>query len=231
MMGNFIPLYVDPSRFKVLIVGGGSVGTRRAFLFRNAGAQVTVVAKEFSGELLKAEGVKLVRLDLPGDLEALEKLIRENDIIVIAVGDERIAEIVAGKALELGKLVNNAVNHRIGNVIVPFRASVGGLEVAVTSKGATGLAARIVLDKIVKLLEEDVEVKAVYEAMSKLKKLIRESIPDPNLRMRLYKEIGEDGKFRGYVSRGDSVSAYKRGLEIIKSYGVRLNDEADQQRR
>jgi len=46
-----IPLWVEASRLRVVIFGGGSVGTRRARLFASAGAKVRVVAKEVSPEI------------------------------------------------------------------------------------------------------------------------------------------------------------------------------------
>jgi precorrin-2 dehydrogenase/sirohydrochlorin ferrochelatase len=221
--GKYIPLYVNPKGLRILVVGGGSVGSRRALMFRDAGARVVVVASEFSDILLKASGIELRRLALPEDLEVLEKLVDESDIVVIALSDEGLAERISSMALAKRKLVNNAVDHRRGNVIVPFSSNVSGLSVAITSFGATGLAARLALEKVVELLREDREVNAAYKAMSRLKTVIRSTVKDPKARMKAYYAIHEDEEFRSHIRRGDWKSAYLRGLKIIESLGVTLD--------
>jgi precorrin-2 dehydrogenase/sirohydrochlorin ferrochelatase len=220
---EYIPLYVNPKGLKVLVVGGGSVGSRRALMFRNAGARVVVVASEFSEILLKAGGVELRKLALPEDLEVLEKLVDESDIVVVALGDEGLAERIASIALAKRKLVNNAVDHRRGNVIVPFSSSIAGLNVAITSFGATGLAARLALEKVVELLRGDREVNAAYKAMGRLKMIIKSTVKDPKARMKAYYAIHEDEEFRSHIRRGDWKSAYLRGLKVIESLGVTLD--------
>jgi len=221
--GEYIPLYVNPRGLRVLVVGGGSVGSRRALMFRDAGARVVVVASEFSDTLLKASGVELRRLALPEGLDDLEKLVDESDIVVIALSDEGLAERISSMALAKRKLVNNAVDHRKGNVIVPFSSKVSGLSVAITSFGATGLAARLALEKVVELLREDREVNAAYKAMSRLKMVVRSTVKDPKARMKAYYAIHEDEEFRSHIRRGDWKSAYLRGLKIIESLGVTLD--------
>ncbi len=220
---EYIPLYVNPSGLKVLVIGGGSVGARRALMFRDAGAKVVVVASEFSEVLLGASGVELRKLTLPEELDILEKLIDESNIVVIALSDVGLAERIASMALAKGKLVNNAVDHRKGNVIVPFSSNIAGLGIAVTSFGATGLAARLALEKIVKLLREDPEVNAAYRAMSRLKNIIRSTVEDPKIRMRIYNAIHDDEEFRSHIRRGEWRLAYLRGLKIIESFGVTLD--------
>jgi len=222
-IGEYIPLYVNPKGLKVLVVGGGSVGSRRALMFRNAGAKVIVVGNEFSETLLGARYVELRRLTLPDDFEILERLVDESDIVVVALGDESLARKVASMALAKGKLVNNAVDHRMGNVIVPFSSNVAGLSIAITSFGATGFAARLALEKVVELLEKDLEVNAAYKALSKLKTVIKSTVKDPKVRMKVYYTIHEDEEFRSYVKRGEWKSAYLRGLKIMESLGVTLN--------
>ena len=42
----FYPLFIDLKGKKVLVVGGGKVGTRRALYMLKAGAEVIVISKE-----------------------------------------------------------------------------------------------------------------------------------------------------------------------------------------
>jgi len=220
---EYIPLYVNVRGMKVLVIGGGSVGSRRALMFKKAGASVTVVANNFSETLQGVADIRLKKLGLPEGMNILKELIRESDIIVIALNDEKLADEIASVALDMKKFVNNAIDHSNGNVIVPFSSDIEGLNIAITSFGATGLAARLALDKIVKILREDQEIKAVYKSMSRLKTIIRTVVKDPNIRMRIYHAIYEDEIFRSYVRKGDWSSAYLRGLKIIESFGITLD--------
>ncbi|MEM1873680.1 MAG: NAD(P)-dependent oxidoreductase [Acidilobaceae archaeon] len=218
----FTPLYIDLSGFRVLVVGGGYVGARRALFFKEAGARVTVAAKEFRKELTQVDGIELVRVDLPRDMALLEELIKTHDLIVIAVSDDQLAEEVAEKALRERKLVNNSVDYRKGNVIVPFRALAGGLGVAVTSFGSSGMAARVALEKAVEAIAGDPEVRAILESFGKLKRQLRETVRDPRLRMRIYMAVEEDALYRELVKRGNARGAYERALEVARGFGVSL---------
>ena len=58
-MAGYQPLFVDFTGKKVVIFGGGAVGERKAAYF--AGADVTVVSREFSPGLEAMSGVRLIR--------------------------------------------------------------------------------------------------------------------------------------------------------------------------
>lgn len=222
-MGEYLPLFVKMDNIKVLVLGGGSVGTKRALTFRDAGARVTVAAKEFTEELKLSSGLILVPISLPEEMDTLKKLIKEHDLIVVALSDEGLAKEISNFALSEGKLVNNAINYLDGNVIVPLRGRVQGLQIAVTSMGTTSLAARVALSKAIEALESDVEVRAIYEAMGRLKKVIRGTIKDHEVRMKAYEAISIDKEFRELASRGDWVAAYLRGLKIVESFNVAID--------
>ncbi|MCE4607423.1 MAG: NAD-dependent epimerase/dehydratase family protein, partial [Caldisphaeraceae archaeon] len=105
----YIPLFIDVSSLKVLVVGGGMVGSRRARSFLSAGAMVTVVAKELSEELLKDKAINAIEADIEEGGE-IEKLIEQNDLIVIATDNKKINDKVYEMAKLKGKLINNATD-------------------------------------------------------------------------------------------------------------------------
>lgn len=220
---KFIPLFINVENLRVLVIGGGMVGTKRALMFRDARAKVTVAAREFSEELKSRHDIDLITINLPKDMEVLKEIIMKHDIVVVALSDEDLAKRISSMVLAMGKLVNNTVNHSDGNVIVPFRGEAQGLHIAVTSMGATGLAARIALNKAIKMIDSDIEVKAIIKAMGKLKALIREKVRDHKVRMSIYDSIANDVEFRSLASKGEWAAAYLRGLKIIESYNIPLN--------
>ncbi len=217
-----VPLYVDVRGWRILVFGAGSVGVRRAELFLEAGAsRIVMAAKEFSEKAVrlaeKDRRVELVKLVLPGMEDEFEKLAREADLVVIASSSPQANRVATAIARRTSRLVNNATSAGDGNVVIPFRATLygGGVHIAVTSLGATGIAARRVLEKIIECLEGDRELETLYRVMARLKEYMKKHIPSAKDRVPLYFEIERDPVFAEHVRRGREKEAYERGLEII----------------
>jgi precorrin-2 dehydrogenase/sirohydrochlorin ferrochelatase len=185
-------LWVELAGRNVLVVGGGRVGTRRALLFRSAGAHVKVVALEFSSELLSASKkdpyLELVRMDVARDREALRRLVEWADIVVIATDNAEANAIVWEEALKLRRWVNDATNADRTQIVVPYMGSVfdGRIKVAVTSEGRSGVAARHARDEIIRFLEGLNWLKTLLDVMEALKRALKKLIPSGKERMPAY---------------------------------------------
>ncbi len=218
MASKWLPLYVNPGGLRVVVFGGGTVATRRALMFAEAGAIVEVYSLEFSSELLEAAErglLSIARIDLR---EArLEEVMKEASLVVIATSDESLNERILSQALALGKLVNYPPDGKRGNIIVPFRGETSyGLKFAVTSLGETGVGARRARDRIQAILERDESLKRWYRAMKRVKELLRGSVADYKLRYKLYFVIERDREFAGLVENGMIDEAINRAREIIE---------------
>ena len=216
--GEWRGLYINPAGLRVLVVGGGNVGTRRAIWFSSAGAKVTVIAKEISEELKDAASqgrISVVNVDLGTETgrRLLEDAVGMSDFVVIALNGS-LAREAAEIALRMGKLVNNAVDASHGNVIVPFQAATSyGLRVAVTSLGDTGVAARIILESLLKYLESP-WARALYISMKCYKKILKIKIKNINDRMELYFLPERDEEYWKHVREGDWRGALRRALTL-----------------
>ncbi len=60
-MSDF-PIALHGERMTAVVIGGGSVGTRKALAFADAGAQVRVVSPVVSAELDEAERVRRITI-------------------------------------------------------------------------------------------------------------------------------------------------------------------------
>ncbi len=219
-MDTHIPVYIEFRGLKVAVVGGGSVGTRRAKLLSEAGADVTIYSIDFTEEIreLAEEGkVKLVKL--PKDIapEVLADFIPGNTVlVVIATSNLEFNKRLSRILLSRGILVNNATDARVGNTVFPFRGEVydGGIRISVTSLGRTGVAARRVLEYCIESLEDNSYLRNLYAVMSKFKSILVSCISDPKRRFPLYFEVDRDGLFHELVRAGSLEDALARALEI-----------------
>ncbi|BEP17380.1 bifunctional precorrin-2 dehydrogenase/sirohydrochlorin ferrochelatase [Pyrofollis japonicus] len=228
-----IPLWLEMRGRRVLVVGGGSVGTRRALMFLDAGAEVKVVAKEFS-EKLREAAAKNNRLTLvegdAGNKEFLRPLVEWADIVVVATDNELVNSRVWELAKKARKWVNDATSAERTEIVVPYSGEVygGGLRVAVTSEGKTGVAARHALHRIIKCLEEDKELRMLYEAMRRLKPVLKKHVAVAKQRVPIYYEVEE--QILPLIQQGASLEEV---LETMANYLEKrlrqLGVEADKQ--
>ncbi|MCC6020063.1 MAG: bifunctional precorrin-2 dehydrogenase/sirohydrochlorin ferrochelatase [Thermoproteaceae archaeon] len=206
-----IPLWVEASRLRVLVLGGGSVGTRRAKYFHEAGARVRVIAREVTKEL-EALGVEIKRADLREHDPSED--IRWADVVVIAVDDSALALKLFRQAEAAGKLVNDATDASRTHVIVPYERVVAGLRIAVTSEGAAGAPARLSLDVIENCIRKS-WVPLFYEIYKELKREAKSRLNDAKVRMQFYRELCEDEEFTRLIKSGNRDAALARGLELL----------------
>jgi len=220
-LGGWMPLVLRVSGLRVLVLGGGSVGGRRALQFASGGARVRVAALEFSEELRRAAAggeVELVRADLR-DARELRGLIAWADLVVVATSDPEVNRAASALALELGKLVNDATEAGRGNVMVPFHRRIErlGITVAVTSLGRAGVAARLALERCAETLEGDAELYTIAHTMAKLKEWLKSVEPDPKRRLPIYFMVAEDPEYRRLARDGLVDEALRRALAIAST--------------
>ncbi|WP_082398207.1 precorrin-2 dehydrogenase/sirohydrochlorin ferrochelatase family protein [Aeropyrum camini] len=184
-------------------------------LLASKGAKVRVVSLEFSRELQQAAGRLGVEL-VEGGFDEARRHIPWASIVVVATPLTREAEEFVGHALEAGKLVNMAADHRLGNLVFPFAGEAGGLIVGVTSLGVSGLAARRALEKIVEMLESDREVECLLKTHGRVKRMLLESVGDPKVRMAIHASLWKDREYRRLCSEGRVEEAYRRAVEVAR---------------
>jgi precorrin-2 dehydrogenase/sirohydrochlorin ferrochelatase len=135
-----MPLFVDLSGRRCLVVGAGEVGTRRAELLAAHGARVCVVGPDATSRLRELVAAGVVgewrqRAYRTGDAEGCA--------LVVAATDRReVNRVVAADAARAGALVNVADAPEEGDVVVPSVVRRGELAIAVTTGGASPTLAR-----------------------------------------------------------------------------------------
>lgn len=95
------PLFIDLTGKKAVVIGGGTVGLRRAEVLARFGAEVTVISPSLARE---AEGIRCVlRPYAPGDLDGAF-------LAVAATSDPAVNEAAGREARRLGVIFNRSDN-------------------------------------------------------------------------------------------------------------------------
>lgn len=138
-MSDF-PIALHGERITAVVVGGGSVGTRKALALVEAGAQVRVVSPQVTPELDAAERAR--ELTVVRESYSAEHLGRS--VLVVAATDSReVNAQIAVDAHASGKLVNITDYPDEGNFHTMALHRSGDVTIAVSSGGVPGAAARI----------------------------------------------------------------------------------------
>ena len=216
----YIPLYIDIEGMRIAVIGGGNVGTRRAKYLSSKGANVVVYSKDFSPELRDLEASGILELKYIDDDTAPEDLARELNgkysLIVIATNDLRFNSKLSDLLRKNNVFINNATKASTGNVVFPFHSEVydGGLKLAITSLGKTGIASRTALEHCISYLENNEYLRNLYNVMSLFKEILVECISDPKKRVPLYFKVDSDRGFHELVRKGFLQEALARALEV-----------------
>lgn len=138
-MSDF-PIALHGERLIAVVIGGGSVGTRKALALIEAGAQVRVVSPEITPDLAEAERMRrlsIVRESYhPGQLD-------EATLVIAATDSREVNAQVAVDAHSRGKLVNITDSPDEGNFHTMALHRSGDVTIAVSAGGVPGAAARI----------------------------------------------------------------------------------------
>jgi siroheme synthase-like protein len=134
------PVALHGERISALVVGGGTVATRKALALCEAGARVTVVAPEIGAEIDEAR--RDGRLDVLRDVYRSD-LIDRHTLVIAATDSREVNAQVAVDAHRAGKLANIADAPDEGNFHTMALHRSGDVTIAVSSGGVPGAAARI----------------------------------------------------------------------------------------
>jgi precorrin-2 dehydrogenase/sirohydrochlorin ferrochelatase len=125
----YLPLHIDMRGKKVLIVGFGEVGKKRAQKLLKAGAGVSVIDQK---KMRTTENIKLIRKKLaPNNLPSFKEFF----LVVVSTNDTKLNAAIVRKAKLEGCLVNRADARRGGDVIFPAVVETGRGTISFTTFG------------------------------------------------------------------------------------------------
>lgn len=127
---------------RVLVVGGGSAGTRKAISFHEAGAMVRVISREVSPALAEAGRLGASLLVEKRSYAGRED-IGNAELVIAATGDAATDASVSSDARALSRLVNVAGAPESGGFSSMATHRAGAITIGVSAGSVPGAATRI----------------------------------------------------------------------------------------
>ena len=151
----FFPMFIDLSKKKVVVIGGGRIAGRRIRTLLSFAGQICVIAPEVTEEI---EGyIKEGRITHLKTRYAPE-LIRDADLVLAATDDPVCNEQAADECRRRGIPVNVSHKKELCDFYFPGTAVCGDLTAGVTASGrdhGKAKRAREEIEKILIKLEEE----------------------------------------------------------------------------
>ena len=147
---GFFPFFREIEGARILIVGGGHVAARRAKTLLGFNPVICAVAPSFCEEMEQLEIERIQRGFQPGDLNGMFAA-------VVATDDRQVNASVAALCREKGIEVNVADDLDAGTFLFPAVIRRSGMTVAITSGGASPVAAKFVRERLGEAIPENLE--------------------------------------------------------------------------
>ena len=182
---RYYPVCLDIENQKCLVVGGGSVGTRKVMTLLSCGANVTVVSPKVTDELLGLARKKTIALKRrfyqTPDLEGVF-------LVIGATDDKQLNSLVSRDARHLNKLCNIVDQPEACSFIIPSVINRGDLVVAISTSGKSPAFTKKMRKELENQFGEE------YAEFLRLMGAIRQNLLDNGKKPEYYKPLFEIGR-------------------------------------
>lgn len=175
---TWFPLFFNLEGRDCLVAGGGRTALQKAERLTHCGANVTLVSPAVVPELETLPVRILRRKVTPEDIPGAA-------LVIDATGDVSVGEMLYPLCLAQNIPLNVVDVPRLCTVIFPAILERGRLTAAISTSGASPLAAAWVRDRVGEVLPESFE--AILEQMAELRQRAKNTIPEQSRRAALLK--------------------------------------------
>lgn len=175
MSMRYYPVYLDIQNRNCLVVGGGSVGTRKVETLLKCGAKVAVVSPVVS--------VKLTELGDAGAIRLHRRPYRSNDLdgiflVIGATDDAKLNRQISTAANRRNVLCNIADRPQECNFILPAVIARGDLTISISTSGKSPALAKMLRKRLEDQFGEEYAVFLQLMGGIRKKLLIRSQEPE-----------------------------------------------------
>jgi len=215
---DYLPVFLDLTGRRVLLVGGGEVALRKAVLLLEARALLRIVAPSLHPEL--------ARLCAEGRLEHLQQsfapeLLSGAAFVIAATDQPEVNRAVASAAGERGLFVNVVDDAQAGSAILPAIVDRSPVILAVSTGGHSPTLARRVRAQLEALLPERLGELAHF--LGRWRERVRLALPEATRRMRFWERVLE-GRIASQVLAGDELAAEAQLSTELQSEASQTSD-------
>lgn len=201
---KYFPLFHNLQGRSCLIVGGGTIATRRAAALLGAGARVDVIAPQISEALQQTVGRSGGQLI--SQVFAPELVQREYLFILAATDQPAVNQLVCAFAASKGIAVNVVDDRLRCDFIFPSVLDRDPLTIAVSSNGSSPLLSRLLRQQLDKL------VPAAYGELASFvgrhRQEVRRVIPDTDTRISFWEHVLQGAIAEAIFAGKDSEATY-----------------------
>jgi uroporphyrin-III C-methyltransferase/precorrin-2 dehydrogenase/sirohydrochlorin ferrochelatase len=195
---DYLPAFHNVRGKLCLVVGGGEVGTRKAGVLLDAGANVRVVAPEIEPELAGQRGVEsIVARFAPQHLDGAL-------LVIAATNDREVNRQVSELAQARNLPVNVVDDPELCSFIMPAILDRSPLMIAFSSGGGSPVLTRMMRGKLETVIPQNYSRLARFAV--RFRELVKERVTNPPKR-RIFWENALDGVVAEKVLAGDEDSA------------------------
>lgn len=155
---------------KVLILGGGIVGERKAKKFLESNSKITIASKDFTKNLRYLSQKNKIQL-INTKKQSIDSLISNSDFVIAATDDENYNEKIVLKSKNKNIFVSSVDNPSISDFIMPFTKHFGDIIVGIGTGGKSPMMAKLIGERLKNhITSEDIlQVKLQHYARTLLK--------------------------------------------------------------
>jgi len=193
-----MPFYIDVSKKRILIIGGGNEAAKRSTKYAQAGAKVTVLALNFNAALQQSAArgiIRTIQSDV-SNTQLVERLVSESDLVMVTLDTKEHNQTLVAIGQKTRRLVNLTNDAAATEVVVPVEEEVRGIRLAATSEGKSVHVTREALHRAARFIEEQKDLWILFELMQELRQTLRTRHIPLELRMHIYSAVYRDPRVR-----------------------------------
>lgn len=186
---------------RVLIIGSGRVGLRKARGVIHECKSLTIASEHFpkGAKKLERAGAKLVKTGVL-DEGAVRTLISNCDVVIAATTDHELNRRIAERARARRVLLGSVDDPAVSDFNFPAVRAVGDIHIGVSTGGRSPAMARLICKKLAGAVTP--EDKRWVKLMSGVRGSAKARLPTPNERRTVIYKVMKDSKVRKLVLAG-----------------------------
>ena len=199
---------------RVLVVGAGRVGLRKARSILAECDEVTLASNRFNGEAakLKLAGARLVKADVRND-RTLRRLLSGADLVIAATDDHGVNRRIARLARSLGVMIGSVDDPSDSDFNFPAVRAVGGIRIGVATGGRSPAMARVLCERLASSISDRDRLQV--ELMAHVRSRAKSRLPTPYARRTAVYKVLKSRKISALLEDGRLNDAKELAEAII----------------